>query len=642
MNPAYMIRQMNEEFPDLYGISGHITSLKLMREENAPDPWETNALMAFENGSTEVSEYTEISGKPVFRLMKPLYIKEDCLKCHGDMGYQVGDVRGGIGVTISLQTLLAEKNQANRSFAYQIIGLWILGVLGIFILGYYRHQKQQLRLQFIADIQRSEKKYRLLAENISDVIWIYNLTTKAFKYISPSVYQLRGVRAEDALNESLADSLTPESLNQIENAIPKRIEQFVNGHSEIFRDEVQQYCSDGHIIWIEIITRFQYGEDKTIEALGVSRDITRRKQDEQTLHQYEAIISTTQEHMSLIDTNYIYRAVNNAYLAAHSLRRTEIINHSVEDLLGPEVFNHLVNDKLDRCLAGENIRYQDWFYFPGIEGRRYMDVAYNTYKDAKGTVAGVVVTSRDSTDMKHAEEKHDILEAKLRKAQKLEVIGTMVRGVAHEFNNSLQSLFLYADIVKEQLPEDKVIKEDFDHLLGAANDAKRLVEQVMLVSSPDLGDQQLIDLPEVITEVLNLKITPRMSNIKVELNLGEDCPQVFGDKGQIKRVIENVLDNAILALEDRGILGLSLKCETSANQPGRALLTISDTGVGMTEDTLNQIFNPFFTTREIGRGKGFGLSIVYNILQNMGASITATSVLGEGSSFLIEFPLGNL
>ncbi len=244
--------------------------------------------------------------------------------------------------------------------------------------------------------------------------------------------------------------------------------------------------------------------------------------------------------------------------------------------------------------------------------------------------------------MKHAEEKHDILEAKLRKAQKLEVIGTMVRGVAHEFNNSLQSLFLYADIVKEQLPEDKVIKEDFDHLLGAANDAKRLVEQVMLVSSPDLGDQQLIDLPEVITEVLNLKITPRMSNIKVELNLGEDCPQVFGDKGQIKRVIENVLDNAILALEDMGILGLSLKCETSANQPEKVLLTISDTGVGMTEDTLNQIFNPFFTTREIGQGKGFGLSIVYNILQNMGASITATSTLGEGSSFLIEFPLGNL
>lgn len=97
-------------------------------------------------------------------------------------------------------------------------------------------------------------------------------------------------------------------------------------------------------------------------------------------------------------------------------------------------------------------------------------------------------------------------------------------------------------------------------------------------------------------------------------------------------------------MEDGGILGINLehiKPDNKSDQPETIRLTITDTGIGMTEETVNQIFNPFFTTREIGQGKGFSLSIVFNILKNMGGSISATSVFGDGSSFVIEFQLEN-
>ena len=100
MNPAYMLRQMMEEYEDLFGVRGHITSIKHYRPETAPDEWERSALMAFERGDKEVSEFTEIEGKPYLRLMQPMIAKKSCLKCHAKKDYKMGDVRGGVSISV--------------------------------------------------------------------------------------------------------------------------------------------------------------------------------------------------------------------------------------------------------------------------------------------------------------------------------------------------------------------------------------------------------------------------------------------------------------------------------------------------------------------------------------------------------------
>ncbi len=238
------------------------------------------------------------------------------------------------------------------------------------------------------------------------------------------------------------------------------------------------------------------------------------------------------------------------------------------------------------------------------------------------------------------------MQEQLRQAHKLEVIGTMVGGVAHEFNNALQSLFLYAGIVQDQLPEEQAIKDDFEKLLATANDAKHLVQQVMLISSQDSGQPEQIDLADLISDVLQKKMTAGLDASHIELTVSKNCPPVRGDKQQIRTILNHVIENAILAIVNGGDISINLECDEHTTeksiQSRKVQLAITDTGVGMTEETLSQAFNPFFTTREVGQGKGFGLPIVYNILQNMGGSISVTSLFGKGSSFVIEFPSGNI
>jgi len=266
--------------------------------------------------------------------------------------------------------------------------------------------------------------------------------------------------------------------------------------------------------------------------------------------------------------------------------------------------------------------------------------------DDDGNPKSMIGIIQDITERKQAEELRLSLEAKLREAKKLEAIGTMVGGVAHEFNNALQSLFLYAGIVQDQLPEEPALRDDFKKLLETASDAKHLVEQVMLISSLDSGNPEPIVLSDLIIDVVKLKMLSNLDEHKIELNIVENCPPVVGDKQQIQTAIGHVIDNATIAIADGGRLMINLEEKehnlSNSKLPAVVQLTITDTGMGMTEETLSQAFNPFFTTREVGRGKGFGLSIVRNILQNMGGSISATSVFGEGSSFIIEFPVGDL
>ena len=131
MNPAYMLRQTMERYESLYGVRGHITSLKHFRPETAPDEWEKSALREFELGAKELSEFTEIDEKPYFRYMSPMILKKDCLKCHGHQGYKVGDVRGGVSVSVPMASYQNNQRRQTITYAFSLGLLWLLGVIGL-------------------------------------------------------------------------------------------------------------------------------------------------------------------------------------------------------------------------------------------------------------------------------------------------------------------------------------------------------------------------------------------------------------------------------------------------------------------------------------------------------------------------------
>lgn len=133
MNPAYILRQTMDNYESLYGVRGHITSLKHFRPETAPDEWEKSALKEFERGAPEISEFTAIDGKPYFRYMSPMIAKKECLKCHGHQEYKVGDVRGGVSVSVPMALYLANQWRQTTTYTISFSLLWTLGLVGIVI-----------------------------------------------------------------------------------------------------------------------------------------------------------------------------------------------------------------------------------------------------------------------------------------------------------------------------------------------------------------------------------------------------------------------------------------------------------------------------------------------------------------------------
>jgi signal transduction histidine kinase len=163
MNPAYMLRQMMNEFTDLYGVRGRITSMKYLNPTNAPDEWEKKALLAFENGVKEAFEFGEIGGDPYLRLMRPMVTQEGCLKCHGFQGYKVGDVRGGVGVSVPLAPYLSIQRWHDTVQVGTHAAIWLVGALAIMVIARRSRHRQMERL--LADQALAVKSMELERAN---------------------------------------------------------------------------------------------------------------------------------------------------------------------------------------------------------------------------------------------------------------------------------------------------------------------------------------------------------------------------------------------------------------------------------------------------------------------------------------------
>ncbi len=281
MNPAYMLRQMNEEYPELFATEGHITSLKLMRAENAPDPWERRGLESFEHGVQEFSEITELRGSPVYRLMKPMYIEEGCLKCHGDLGYKIGDVRGGISVTVNLESLIAERKSENLSHISLFSFIWFVGCIALYAGGQMRSRQQDQREKYLRNIQESEERFELAMGAAQDGIYDWDLITNEI-YYSPTWKSMLGY-AEDELPN---DFSVWEELTRPEDVIKswEMQKELINGQRDRFETEFQMLHKDGN--WVDIYSRAEAVFDqsgKAIRIVGTHTDISDRVKNTQTI-----------------------------------------------------------------------------------------------------------------------------------------------------------------------------------------------------------------------------------------------------------------------------------------------------------------------------------------------------------------------
>lgn len=257
--------------------------------------------------------------------------------------------------------------------------------------------------------------------------------------------------------------------------------------------------------------------------------------------------------------------------------------------------------------------------------------------------------SHDITDSVAVEAEKQSLESQLRRAQRLETIGTLAGGIAHDFNNILTPILGYSEIALHNIPENGR-REEIEHVIQAAYRAKDLVKQILTFSRQGEEVQKPIELYLIIKEALKLLRASLSKSIEIRENIDTKTGAVLADPSQIHQVIMNLCTNASHAMRERGgTLEVTLKpLALDANSakaypkltPGDySCLIIRDTGHGISETTLERIFEPFFTTKAVGEGTGLGLSVVHGIITKHRGAIHVESELNKGTTFTILLPL---
>jgi len=237
------------------------------------------------------------------------------------------------------------------------------------------------------------------------------------------------------------------------------------------------------------------------------------------------------------------------------------------------------------------------------------------------------------------------LEEQLRRRHRLETVGTLAGGVAHEFNNALVPIILYTESLLLDAPPEGPEREQLDGILSAARRAREIVRKVLTFSrSFQPSRLEPVRLEAVAEETVKLFAALVPPTIRVERALATDTPFILGDAGSVTQLVMNLCSNAYQAMESTGgVLTVGTACVDAASASGngerRALveLFVADTGHGMDAATLERIFEPFFTTREVGSGTGLGLAVAHGIATHLGATILVESEPGRGATFRVRF-----
>jgi two-component system cell cycle sensor histidine kinase/response regulator CckA len=353
---------------------------------------------------------------------------------------------------------------------------------------------------------------------------------------------------------------------------------------------------------------------------------------------HDAVTLLDEKGAVLYDSRSIVRVMG--YTPEERLGQTVGLNVHPED-------RPAVADRLRYCLAHPDEILRLEYRFRHRDGSWRWGEAVGVNRLADPSVHAIVVNHRDVTERKTMEAALRNSEEQLRQAQKMEAVGRLAGGVAHDFNNVLTAIFGYTDLLLDQVPAGDPRRTDIEEIRKAAERAAGLTRQLLAFSRKQVMQPRLIDLNDVIEGLRPLLDRLIGEDIQFEIGGERRLSSVRADPGQVEQVLMNLVANARDAMPEGGRLVVSTRNEDlpeeSADRPGlRAgsyvVFDVADTGTGMSDEVQARLFEPFYTTKELGKGTGLGLATVYGIMKQMGGGIYVESQAGQGTTFTVHPP----
>jgi PAS domain S-box-containing protein len=488
------------------------------------------------------------------------------------------------------------------------------------------------------DLRRSEA-YLAEAQKITHTgSWAYDVATRRMTYSSEEHHRLFGFDPAAGM---------PGAGDWVRRIHPDDRETAIQTMEQTIRDrrhyelEHRVVHPDGTIKFVHTIGHPVFSPSgDLVEVVGTSTDITERKRADYLRDQVSARLP---DLVAIIRRDYRYQRANPTYERVWRIPAEKVIGMHVGDVVGREMFDRVVKPNLDRCFAGEEVSFAEWFDNPG--GRKYWLVTYSPLRLESERVDNALAVARDLTDQMLASEKLRDAQSQLAHVNRVATVGQLTASIAHEVNQPIGALVINAHAVLRMLSADPPdLNQARDALGDIVKDGRRasdVIGHIRALVKKTPAQAELIDINKVIIETLALARAEILRNgVSLATRLAKDLLPIRGDRVQLQQVIMNLVMNAVEAMSSVDGGGRELQIVTEKDQEDHISITVSDSGPLLKTESLDRFFDAFYSTK--ASGMGIGLSICRSIIEAHEGCIWAGANVPRGATLHVRLPASRL